>query len=402
MHNNEGSTPASQPGNQLTRIEREHSSGFVPATTPGSPQFSWYEYGGKRVGHQSNKCIIKHPSLLVSAHYGLKHPSLRQEFEIDEDVLIIGDSGGFQNYSMDNVNLDPIEVLRWQENNCNIGMTLDYPPYEFTGAGNRGIASDEVFSTNMERSFGAAKKMLEHRTKTDDFLLYLCVHGNTLKRLDAWWERHATIRDKFEGYALAPANKSDPVAVARELAWLYKQGVKQNVHLLAISGRTVIPLLAYAMQHIRSLTFDSSTHVGALRTRETLLPFMAGSTPIGNKNAGVPDITHLPCRCEVCQQVTPEFLQSHNSENHVVGGALLSLHNLLVIAQYVQFFKGVASRHNILLKMTEKFAGSEAVKAIKYFEHAIKHGTQSADTYYGITETTTPQSSNQRSIFGQY
>jgi hypothetical protein len=64
--------------------------------------------------------------MLVSAFYGLKwKDNFRQYYNMPDDFIIIGDSGGFQNMTM-NANLDPIEVLRWQEKHCQIGLSFDY------------------------------------------------------------------------------------------------------------------------------------------------------------------------------------------------------------------------------------------------------------------------------------
>ena len=37
-----------------------------------------------------------YPSLLVSAYYGMKFSNIREKFEVGKDILIVGDSGGFQ------------------------------------------------------------------------------------------------------------------------------------------------------------------------------------------------------------------------------------------------------------------------------------------------------------------
>ena len=71
-----------------------------------------------------DKAFFKHDSLLINFFYAKKHSDYRGMMGIPEDVVIVGDSGGFEILSQRSkgkeITIDPLEVLRWEEANCSL------------------------------------------------------------------------------------------------------------------------------------------------------------------------------------------------------------------------------------------------------------------------------------------
>jgi queuine/archaeosine tRNA-ribosyltransferase len=102
---------------------------YIPAEMPALVLHYLENKQNKSLFWGTKTSVIQYPFMLVSTYFGLKVPNFRDElkkYDLMDNFLIFGDSGGFQNYSM-NANLNPIDVLRWQEKNCDIAATFDYP-----------------------------------------------------------------------------------------------------------------------------------------------------------------------------------------------------------------------------------------------------------------------------------
>ncbi len=73
---------------------------------------------------------LRYPYFLISAGANHRNENARDDFGLSDDVLVIGDSGGFQ-IKTGNLKWKPElrEItLRWLENNSDIAMNLDIPP----------------------------------------------------------------------------------------------------------------------------------------------------------------------------------------------------------------------------------------------------------------------------------
>ena len=73
---------------------------------------------------------MKYPYFLLSAGANYRNKNARKDFGLTEDVLVVGDSGGFQ-IKTGNLQWRPDlkeTILRWLEDNSDIAMNLDIPP----------------------------------------------------------------------------------------------------------------------------------------------------------------------------------------------------------------------------------------------------------------------------------
>ncbi len=73
---------------------------------------------------------MRYPYFLLSAGANYRNKKARESFGLSEDVLVVGDSGGFQ-LKMGTLQWKPELreiILRWLEGNSDIAMNLDVPP----------------------------------------------------------------------------------------------------------------------------------------------------------------------------------------------------------------------------------------------------------------------------------
>ena len=73
---------------------------------------------------------FRYKYFLLSAGSNYRDKESRKTFGLSDDVLVFGDSGGFQ-IKTGNLNWKPElreTILRWSENNTDVFMNLDIPP----------------------------------------------------------------------------------------------------------------------------------------------------------------------------------------------------------------------------------------------------------------------------------
>ena len=80
--------------------------------------------------YSSDMGDLQYPYFLISAGANFRNKNARNDFGLSNDVLVVGDSGGFQ-IKTGNLRWKPElqeTILRWLEDNCDIAMNLDIPP----------------------------------------------------------------------------------------------------------------------------------------------------------------------------------------------------------------------------------------------------------------------------------
>ena len=137
-----------------------------------------------------NKSFFNYPYLLTTAFNNFDDLDYRAQHNINPNITLLGDSGGFQlaSYERKNisVNISPINILRWLESNCDIGMNLDYP-----------LVKD--FNVSLKKSIDNFKLFESSRTNYD-MILCNVLHGRTYKELITWYNN---VKDfNFDGWAI--------------------------------------------------------------------------------------------------------------------------------------------------------------------------------------------------------
>ena len=337
-------------------------------------QSCWYGFEG--VG----KCVDGETNKNPLACKTFKKDGYRDLIGFPKDKTLVTDSGGFQVASWKKKGIPcpikPIDSLRWQEANADIGMNLDIPStlsevptYEdFMAALNESVENFALF---------------EKERKNYDMWMYNVLHGENLKFMDIWYNK---VKDfKFDGFAVGMKPPSNPMIQAMGFMYLWEKGEFdkescKGVHFFGTSGKHVVPVIAYIAHkfpHLR-ITYDSSSYnIGSIyRTYYTPLD-IGTSLSFGDKfQTENPHITELPCKCPVCQSITD--INILNGKD-IFAGTLISLHNMWQYIYYNDILNSLVRQPN---KFLEFLSGmkikNKTLQSIKFVDFVIEHGMEKA------------------------
>jgi len=335
----------------------------------------------------TNESHFKMPIVLQSAYYGMygvgrnAKVNYRQMVNIPKDILLIGDSGGFQIASFakkgEVCDLTPIDSLRWMEENCDIAMNLDVPPnLDGNPSYDDFIKALDVSVKNFE--------LFEKERKNYDMKLLNVLHGESIEMMDIWYNR---VKDfKFDGWAIGMKPPFDPMIQALGFMYLWEKGEFDkesctNIHFFGTSGKHVVPTIVYAAYKLRRkilVTYDSSSYnIGSIyRTYYT--PFDIGPhLSFGEKFKLInPHLLDLPCKCPVCVNI--KDIKELN-ESDIYAGTLISLHNLYQYWYYNDVLTSLVPCKDLFLEYIKKINISDkALKSIEFIDYAIEKGLANA------------------------
>lgn len=299
-----------------------------------------------------------------------------------KDKMLIFDSGGFQIASFKKrgevCNLTPIDSLRFQEENCDVGMNLDIPPNL------DGNPSYEEFMKALNESVENFK-LFERERKNYKMKLLNVVHGETMPLITEWY--NAVKHFKFDGYAVGMKPPFDPMLQAFGFMFLWEQGEFEkesfkHLHFFGTSGKHVVPTIVYAAHKLQqrsiTVTYDSSSYnIGSIY-RTYYLPFDVGPhLSFGDKfKVNNPHIKELPCKCPVCLSITDI---SELNTTDIYAGTLISLHNLYQYWYYNDVLCSLVHDKSLFLDYLNKINISEkTLKSIEFIDYALEKGLANA------------------------
>ena len=300
---------------------------YIPANMPGGPIMNNYKRFGHVISWWNENSFFKYDKLLVSAYFGFNYPSFREYYKIPKDVIVYGDSGGFQNLTM-NANLDPIKVLRWQEKNCDVGFTFDFPLIEK----NKTIRYGKMVKTAINSEIAYNKK------ENKDMKLYACFHGQSNKEqlfMIEEYEKRIGL-EKFDGIAYGGLVESaGNITHLVKILALFCYNVKRfnkPVHFFGLSGERIMKCIKYISDKFdMDISFDSTSYTSGARRREFWL--LEEKKKIKTMSVM---LDKMPCDCPVCSVVSD---WKEYTKDKGLGGTLISLHNLHQTIQYVEKLK---------------------------------------------------------------
>lgn len=323
--------------------------------------------------------IFRYNSLLVSAYYGMDVWDFREHYKIPprkDGFLFVADSGGWQIASQQ-VKIDPLEILRWQEHNADVGFLLDVPPVE------PGTYMSYVDFNKFKDCATMAKRNYEivhSRRRSNDLELLKPIHGGTMKELNYFWD---VVKDlEFEGVAFSP-KPATPMTIALELCFGYNKGV-DIVHLFTGTGLNTIPVVVYARKMFERLTFDSSSFsVQGARFRSYCNPYyLSSGITFGRGYQSTLD--KLPCDCPVCSLATVDDLNSDGS----LAGGLIALHNLWTTLKYINHLTLLSESYTDYVNFLRVYSRDEdTIKAIGFINCVLENDLDHALKEYGITDS---------------
>jgi len=346
-------------------------------------------YNGYSLNWWRENSFFFQPAVLLSYGGHSKKDASRKTLKIPDNVTVIGDSGGFEILTRrakgQPVDIKPLDVLRWEEENCDIGMTLDLNPLNLVVKGKgKSIAmhiepvTEKVFTERLEETC-RNNQIFEDNRQNPNLKIYNVVHsgmGITNKWISRWFER---VKDfKFEGWAVAPKSPGNPLKVAADTMFLYDRGIRKDVHILGISGIHALPVLVYMEQYIKNISTDSFSYgLFAIYRTHINLPYLNLTFAPSTKKH-----TKVPCFCPVCSKISVEDLY----RTDIYGYSLIALHNLWQYLNYLKYLEA-------LVEDKEKFYGfvkkNPRLKlAIDFVDITVEDGWETAVSKLGFVSKT--------------
>jgi queuine/archaeosine tRNA-ribosyltransferase len=286
---------------------------FYPAETTS---ISWYKQIPKQTYYRGEPAPDRftHDYMLLSQFYfGKDNP--REKFDIHPRVKLMGDSGGYQIFTQQ-VAAEPIHVLKWQEDYCSVGMTLDVPP-DAEGARNH-----DYFLKCLDRTEGYVDSMARNRSESTPFDLKLLnvVQGECPSDVEVWMKRIMQYQDNFDGFAF-PFRAGLPLDF---IFWTVGRMIEEKpkrIHLLSATGYKLIPMLCFIAHRTDTIiSVDSTSHSTPASAHKFIVPG-GRRIRLGERNK---DLTKMPCNCPTCSSINIEDIRT--SRGSALG--LLAMHNL--------------------------------------------------------------------------
>lgn len=337
---------------------------FTPALggTLHEGRRSWYNVlkDGLDLTWWTKNAIFKHNGLLISYYYGSQFQKWRKHFLVRNDVLVIADSGGFQMASLD-VNIDPISVLKWQEENADIGIMLDRPIFS--------RRSTDVTVEDFQKALKISKRnaIIQSKEKKDGFSLYYVLHGMNERQLTIWWKEIPFYDLNFDGIAISLDFRNEVMALIKSVEFIYSKGYNGRIHVLLLTGQTTIPYVIWLQKYFEYVTQDSSSYIlkGA-RFMEYSLFYPKLTIRLGYKGDNL-NLTSLPCDCPVCK-----FIEENNlidmllrKKAYRLVALLISLHNLYQWLRIIKFWTSLINNRE---KYREAIKNNLGNQYVRYFD----------------------------------
>jgi hypothetical protein len=270
----------------------------------------------------------RHPYFLITAGHHYKKMDFRQQIGLDDDVLVFGDSGGFQ-IATGALKWDSTireKIFHWLEANSDVAANLDIPPR---------VTFENRFQDSMDISFDNFKWFEKHQSGKTKFLNV--IQGTYNEEYNTWYHKFKDF--DFNGWCIGgPKRLVDfmyVIALMLQEREFEKEHV-QFVHLLGISKISDFFILSTLQKLLNDLTngrvqlsTDSSSpgqypvygtylHSGNYKTQtftELYFPKNAEyrrKTHIkqGKESIVIDKTKHVPCSmdCPACKDFTYEYL----------------------------------------------------------------------------------------------
>lgn len=264
-------------------------------------------------------CLIHYSHLLVSP-FTTGWNKRRRDLDENKKLTIYADSGGYQILTR-HEKISALNVLRWQENIADIGITLDDPPHCFSNF------TPKQFKECMKISNQNADLM--YRLKVNNNMqLWGVIQGRTYDELNDWYDD--LIKDhEYDGYSIALSIHNSTTG----LPWIeqlqFAKTLKKRIHFLGCNERLLV-LVLNRLSHLTGYdyTYDSSTFSIGGRYGKYIHPHTWKHISFSKDERKRDKIESLPCSCPICCICSPRDL-SRNPE-------LINLHNLHLILSYCE------------------------------------------------------------------
>lgn len=276
------------------------------------------------------------PILMMSAFtlFQLTRKCVRKDYNLESRVIFV-DSGGYafserstqakirENEGLgciqsEDIEITPKDVLKIQEEVGDLGCSLDIPIKPGTSL----QKAEWISQLNLSNAKFAAEN------SSDNLLIFAVVQAWNYESAKKLGEELS--KSGFDGYCvggLVP-RVNDPVKVVEIVLGVREIVPREKpVHVFGLSNFQILPILFLLGVDM----VDTSTYIQSAASGKYFCPG-GGSTPISNFQGD-----RLPCSCPICRSFTPEYLAGSG----VRPLAMLSLHNLHVLEDYITFLRGL-------------------------------------------------------------
>ena len=295
-------------------------------------------------------CPFRHPSMLVSAYYFMKDPNFREHYKVPiENFTMMGDSGGYSQMTLGGV-CEPRRVLEWQEKNCDIALSYDYPlgPND-----NKATIRDKQSDTVKNAYF-----MIDEGSNPV-VLKYAVFHGRNLEELDnmfSLYNEHGNLLG-FDGYAIGSLVPiAGNVSLITRILIIFIEKLKdvgvgsKPIHVFGLSSKNMIPIFAYLSRvYDVDITFDSNSFCNNDLRGDFVINFEQNkSVFLDNKNSikEARKIKRIPCACPVCKN---QLIDEYDAGDHRKMRYVL-MHNLYQIINYTAIFRSLMDNKEAYMK----------------------------------------------------
>ncbi len=330
---------------RIGKLETKHGTITTPALLPVvNPHILTIKPAiMKRLGADA---IITN-SYIIYKDEALREKALRDGVHsiVSFNGPIMTDSGSFQMYVYGDVNVDAIEIVRFQRDiGSDIGTILDIFSY---------TDDSTIAKRELEETIKRAKESVKHK---GDMLLALTVQGGVDERLREYAGKiMSRMADVVPIGGVVPLMENQRYADLARVITASKKGIEPSkpVHLFGAGHPMVFPMAAL----LGCDMFDSSSYIKYARDDRIILP---------EGTVRLKDMKEIPCSCEICSKYSVEELLEMEKEERV---EKIAFHNL---AQAFAEIKRVreAIRNGSLWELVERRAAShpmlmEAMEIIK-------------------------------------
>lgn len=276
----------------------------------------------------------RHPYFLITAGHHYKKMDFRQQIGLDDDVLVFGDSGGFQ-IATGALKWDSTireKIFHWLEANSDVAANLDIPPR---------VTFENRFQDSMDISFDNFKWFEKHQSGKTKFLNV--IQGTYNEEYNTWYHKFKDF--DFNGWCIGGPKRLVDFMYVIALMLQEREFEKphvQYIHLLGISKISDFFILSTLQKLLNDLTkgrvqlsTDSSSpgqypvygtylHSGNYKTQtftELYFPKNAEyrrKTHIkkGKESVEIDKTKHVPCSldCPACKDFTYEYLGGQTAD----------------------------------------------------------------------------------------
>lgn len=339
----------------------------------------------------------RHPYFLITAGHHYKKMDFRDQMGLEDDVLVFGDSGGFQiatgALKWDNSIRE--KIFHWLEHNSDVAANLDIPPR---------AKYENRFNESMDVSFDNFKWFEKNQSGKTDFLNVL--QGTNPTEYSEWYHKFKDF--DFNGWCIGGPRKLVDFMYSVALMLTEREFEKPHnkyVHFLGISKISDFFILATIQKLMNKLTdnrilvstdssspgqypvFGTYLHSTNFKTQTfTELYFPKNAeyrrkthAKQGKGSVDIDKSKHVPCSldCPACQDFTYDYLGGQTATGldrySQEGMPRMVIHNTHLYVQMAEEIADMVDSHvelletvlpkdlfNVILSLHEMFADPDA------------------------------------------